>query len=690
MNPPCRIWVPAAWPVIALFAAAMHGAQAEDLAEKAPSNVSLALEEKIQPLAQRHDGDVAIGIRVFKGQEEIGSYWHNPDQPMPTASLIKIPVMVEVFRQIEAGDIQSDETTMLREEDKVPGSGILTEHFSAGSSLRLGDLVRLMIRYSDNTATNLLIESIGLESTTRTMQKLGCPATQLHSQVYRRSTSMAPKRSQQFGLGSTTAREMVTLLTRLHQGQLVSPAASKQMLEHLRNCEDRSKLGRYLPADVGLANKSGAISRVRTDAGILTTDGFSVAICVLTANNADQSWGDGNQAEILCGRVAVAALSGLPKQRFIKESNELQEGSTGFLVEALQRTLNDRIATDLSVDGDFGPATLAAVREFQMLQGIEPSGRVTTETWQALGELRTADEVRLPDEINAEVLSQTRVLDPTGPPAVSCKAWCAVDVESGRMIGGHRAAIPLPMASTTKIMTALVVMQYLQAHPEALDETLEYSRRADETVGSTSGVRAGERLPVREALYGLLLPSGNDASIALAEHFADRVDSGEEPAVTVTGGTAKHSLAPDAVERFVRQMNATAKRLGMHQTRFMNTHGLTQAGHESSPADLAILAREALRDPLFRSIVATRQRGCRLESADGYSRNVVWKNTNRLLSQEGFLGVKTGTTSAAGACLVSLSNLDGVERIVVSLGSSSSDNRYMDARNLHSWAARQK
>ncbi|MEM9659183.1 MAG: D-alanyl-D-alanine carboxypeptidase, partial [Planctomycetota bacterium] len=124
-------------------------------------------------------------------------------------------------------------------------------------------------------------------------------------------------------------------------------------------------------------------------------------------------------------------------------------------------------------------------------------------------------------------------------------------------------------------------------------------------------------------------------------------------------------------------------------SRFANTAGFTDADHVASPRDLAALTRIAMESPIFREIVATAQHGCTVNGSSGYRRNVVWRNTNRLLKTEGYDGVKTGTTRAAGACLVSRGARDGRRLIVVVLGSSSSDARYSDTRNLFRWAWRQ-
>jgi D-alanyl-D-alanine carboxypeptidase (penicillin-binding protein 5/6) len=181
---------------------------------------------------------------------------------------------------------------------------------------------------------------------------------------------------------------------------------------------------------------------------------------------------------------------------------------------------------------------------------------------------------------------------------------------------------------------------------------------------------------VRELLYGLMLPSGNDASVAFAEHFGKRLAPG--------GGEGIDS-PKESYEGFIEAMNEAAKKLGLEESHFVNTSGLTDEKHKASAKDLVTLAHEAMKLPLFREVVATQQRGCTVVGAGGYKRNVLWKNTNELLGIEGYDGVKTGTTSAAGACLVSRGKRGEDSLIVVVLGATSGDARYVDSRNLFRW-----
>ena len=367
----------------------------------------------------------------------------------------------------------------------------------------------------------------------------------------------------------------------------------------------------------------------------------------------------------------------------------LQQGDSGAEVEALQRTLNaqaDLMAqpgvSPLTVDGDFGEGTRAALLRFQRLKALPPTGRADVATWKALGPPPPpAAEPELPDPavVNAEVLPRQPAEPLDGPPAVLAPVWGLADGKTGDLLWGENADQPVEMASTTKMMTALIVAQRAAQDAKVLDEVVTFTERADRTPGSTSGLKAGEMVSVGELLYGLLLPSGNDAATAFAEHFGPRC----APPATAPGEEAP-------IARFVTEMNRVAMALGLAETHFDNPHGLPVKTHRSSARDLARLASVALRDPTFARVVNTPRRGATVTNADGKSRNVIWKNTNRLLGTEGYDGVKTGTTTAAGNCLVASGHRGDDHLILVILGAPTSDARYADARNLfrYGWLQR--
>lgn len=634
-------------------------------------------QSELKELIGSHEGEVAVAIKHLGSGE---SFVHRGDAVHPTASLIKFPVLVELYRSSEAKEVSLKKLITLGDDDKVPGSGILTAHFPESSQIPLEGVARLMIAFSDNTATNLVLDEIGLQPVNATMAKLGLAETRVHSKVYRRDTSVDPTRSEKYGLGSTTANEMLKLLELLHGRQLVSEEASKAMLLHLAACDDATKLLRNLPKSVKAFHKTGAVGNARTDAGLIETSSGVVAMVVLTSQNKDQSWGEENKAEILCGRIGEIAYRAFnTESKKETASADLQVGSSGELVEALQRTLNQKQSSPqpLTVDGDFGKMTESAVKSFQASVGLPETGIVSLTTWEKLGPLQFEDaDVPAPEKVNAELLPKEPADSLDGPPFVSARAWIIANGETGEVVGHEKMDAQLDIASTTKIMTAWLVCKACESDTRLLHEQLTFSKRADETVGSSSTVRVGEKLSVHDALYGLMLPSGNDAAVALAEHFGGRFDLSDQQS--------------DGLANFVSEMNREAARLGMMQTQYKNPHGLTADGHRSSCIDLLKLAREALKSKLLREIVQTRQHGCRLESEKGYARNVVWKNTNELLAREGYFGLKTGTTDAAGACLVSCSQRGEATQIVVILGASGSPARYADSRNLHRWGWQQR
>src|SRR5262245_5918264 len=263
------------------------------------------LEERLKPLIAAHEGQVAVAVKHLATGQALA---HRADEPMPTASLIKFAVMIEAYRQAGTGQVDLTKPVVLHDEDKVPGSGILTSHFSAGAAFSLRDAVRLMIAFSDNTATNLVLDQIGLPATAKYMEELGCPNTKIHAKVYKRETSVFPERSKQFGLGSTTASEMLRLLELLHQRKLVSPEAGDTIREHLLACDDRKKFPRLLPEGTKVAHKTGSVDGIRTDAGIIETPAGPIALCVLTSDNKDTRWADDNAGDVLCSRIALAVF----------------------------------------------------------------------------------------------------------------------------------------------------------------------------------------------------------------------------------------------------------------------------------------------------------------------------------------------------------------------------------------------
>ena len=141
-----------------------------------------SLTEKVKELANKHEGKVAVYIKHLESGEVTQL---NADTPMPTASLIKFAIMVAAYKQVEAGKANLSTMVTLKKDDKVPGSGILTKNFSEGASFPLKDAIRLMIAYSDNTATNLVLDQVGMATVNQIIESLGYPNTKINAKVFK-------------------------------------------------------------------------------------------------------------------------------------------------------------------------------------------------------------------------------------------------------------------------------------------------------------------------------------------------------------------------------------------------------------------------------------------------------------------------------------------------------------------------
>lgn len=661
----------------------------------AKENATEVLDRALKPMIEAHEGRVAAAFKHL----ETGETWgYDTGRRMPSASLIKLPIMLTAYRAVARGELSLDDRIELSKDDKVPGSGLLTPHFSAGAQLTLRDAIRLMIAYSDNTATNLVIEAIGrtapdadrsagergIAVVNGLMAKLGYEDIRLNALVFRRETSVAPELSEEFGLGLMSPADTLDLLGQLAQGdpgggldkQLVE-TLREEMIAHLRACQSTKMAPRDLPAGTVVAHKTGSVSESRCDAGLIESPTGLIAYCVMTTDNADTGWGSDAPSHTLVASLVRAAFDyyteGPGAVNAPRVARILRMGQDDPLVVPVQRTLNLRLkpSPDLSPDGDYGPNTQKAVRAFQEQEKLEVTGEVDGPTWNALGPL-VMEEEPVPDAAEAMVdlaplLPQDAVSD---RPIVACQAWCIADGRTAEPLWGYNDAEVRDPASVTKIMTAHLVCRLAEADPAVLDEVLTFSETADNTSGSTADVRAGEKVTAGILLYGLMLPSGNDASVAFAQHFGDRFPGDE--------GDSNY-------DRFIAAMNAEAQRLGMAETGYRNPHGLTAKGHVTSARDMVKLAHAAMQSQTFRTVVATRRYPTTVDSVAGYKRNLVWNNSNRLLNYQGFYGVKTGTTGPAGACLVSSGTRGGRPLYVVLLGSNGGA-RYIDARNLYRWA----
>ncbi|MBR2635829.1 MAG: D-alanyl-D-alanine carboxypeptidase [Oscillospiraceae bacterium] len=240
---------------------------------------------------------------------------------------------------------------------------------------------------------------------------------------------------------------------------------------------------------------------------------------------------------------------------------------------------------------------------------------------------------------------------PPAPFSVDAKSYLLMEASTEQILAGKSIHERRAMASTTKIMTALLTLE----QPK-LDESFLVDAKAVQVEGSSMGLLPGDTVSLRTLAAGMLLSSGNDAANAAAV----RIDG--------------------SVESFVERMNRRAKQLGLSNTRFETPSGLDGENHYSSAYDLAILAKNALKNEDFAAICSqTKQKVCFGDPP--YERTL--SNHNKLLSSyEGCIGVKTGFTKKAGRCLVSAAERDGITLICVTLAASDDWNVH---KNLLDW-----
>ena len=219
----------------------------------------------------------------------------------------------------------------------------------------------------------------------------------------------------------------------------------------------------------------------------------------------------------------------------------------------------------------------------------------------------------------------------------SAKSMCVIDKDSGRILYSKNPYEKLPMASTTKVVTAITVLEYC----DDLDETIVVADEAIGVEGTSIYLRKDEEIRVIDLLYGLMLRSGNDSATALACHVAGGVDE------------------------FADMMNETAEKVGATSSHFTNPHGLDDPDHYTTAYDLSLITAYALGNSTFKEIVSTRNYV--IEATNKSDKRYLTNKNKLLLNLPGCCGVKTGFTSKAGRCLVSALEQDGSTAVCVVL-----------------------
>jgi beta-lactamase class A len=260
-------------------------------APPSPSPVEQAIATRVHAFA----GIMGVFAQDLETGETVAV---DADRRFPTASAIKTAVMVEVMHQVSAGKLRRDQLVTLTDAVKVGGSGVLRQ-LRAGSEWSVADLLSLMITISDNTATNMLVGLVGTQAVDDRMVSYGLRQTRLYRPTFRGGhPDVYPEEEKEYGLGSTTPREMARLMELIARGQAVSPEISKQMVAVLAKQQDDDMIPRRLPADAEVAHKtgmdeeklpdaSGLTGLVHADAGIVTTPKGRYVVAILARRGKD-------------------------------------------------------------------------------------------------------------------------------------------------------------------------------------------------------------------------------------------------------------------------------------------------------------------------------------------------------------------------------------------------------------------
>eukprot|EP00826_Nyctotherus_ovalis_P014302 TRINITY_DN13968_c0_g4_i3.p1 TRINITY_DN13968_c0_g4~~TRINITY_DN13968_c0_g4_i3.p1 ORF type:complete len:245 (-),score=63.15 TRINITY_DN13968_c0_g4_i3:76-810(-) len=235
------------------------------------------------------------------------------------------------------------------------------------------------------------------------------------------------------------------------------------------------------------------------------------------------------------------------------------------------------------------------------------------------------------------------------------------------------------MASLTKIMTlytALKVGERVGTNWEEAEATVSVD--VSKVVGTKAGVCEGDVFRAEDLLYAMMLPSGNEVALCLAEHFGEVIMKEDN----------KDAISNPMIARkhFIHEMNKNAKELQLTRTKYNNSTGLNDKFNKSTAEDLGRLSSAALRLPYFKAIVSAKTHSCSARGKEGEEKKYSWTNTNKMLDK-GFDGVKTGITPNAGPCLASSIEIGGRSLVIVLLNSKSVSARWVETEILKEWAA---
>ena len=269
---------------------------------------SVSLDARVRAETAQFKGKVSLFAKNLETGE---SYLLNGDERVPTASTIKIAVMIEAFARVAEGHAKWTDELVLTKAARYGGSGVLPE-LSDGLRLTLRDCVNLMMLVSDNTATNMVLDYLTTDAVNSRMDSLGIKQTRIMRRVGGGGESREGKvaDNKRFGLGATTPHEMVQILEKLDRGEIISPAASKEMVELMKREQARYAIGRTI-WNVPMASKYGALDHLRSCLAIVYSKRGRIAMAITVDEMPEVNWSVDNPGYLLISRLSLIIIDGL-------------------------------------------------------------------------------------------------------------------------------------------------------------------------------------------------------------------------------------------------------------------------------------------------------------------------------------------------------------------------------------------
>jgi beta-lactamase class A len=284
-----------------------------------------ALQKQLSAMASQHRGSVALYARNLKTGEVVQI---DPDHVVQTASVIKLAIFVEAFHQIKDGKKSLGVRVTFKPEDRVMGSGVL-QYLHAPLDLTLEDALVLMMIESDNTATNLIIDQVGLASVNQRIASLGLKNTYLYKKVYKPAEDPMPADQKIYGLGKTTAREMAAVMESIDRCEVGDAKLCARMIEIMKGQQYRNMIPHYLEAEIdssetptAIADKLGMLDAVRIDVALVYSKNGPIVISAFTYDNKDQRWIFENEGELLIAHMAKAIVSAWSPKGLVSEKGK--------------------------------------------------------------------------------------------------------------------------------------------------------------------------------------------------------------------------------------------------------------------------------------------------------------------------------------------------------------------------------